>query len=130
MRAGLLLLLSAVGTVHASAQTSVAGPQPSLLWSRSERAPLHATSALAPSDSVPRNIQPTYWKEGALIGGVAGGFAGAVLSAAFCENSETAGSCAGTTVGGALVGAVLLGVPGALIGGQFPKDGSADSLPE
>jgi len=131
MRVGLLLLLSlAVGTVPAPAQTSVAGPLPSLVWSRAERGPLQATRALAPSDTVPRNIQPTYWKEGALIGGVAGAVAGALLFAAFCESSDVAGSCAGSTVGGVLVGALILGLPGALIGGQFPKGGSADSLPE
>ncbi len=129
MRGGLLLLLSlAIGTAPAVAQASVPGPLPSSLWNRPAPGPLRST--LAPADSVPRNIPPTYWKEGALIGGLTGAVALAVLVTAFCEDSETADSCGGTTVGGALVGAVLLGVPGALIGGQFPKGRSADSLPE
>ncbi|HKH82498.1 MAG TPA: hypothetical protein VKA25_02310 [Gemmatimonadales bacterium] len=69
---------------------------------------------LAKSDSV---SQPTHWKEGALAGALVGAVGGGLLSDAICEESET--SC--STVPGILLGAALLAIPGALIGGQFPK---------
>ena len=72
-------------------------------------------------DSVPREIRPTHWKEGALIGGVSLGLGLAVLADALCRSSDSGVSCGGATTGGFLLGSVIGGLTGALIGGQFLK---------
>ena len=72
-------------------------------------------------DTVPREIRPTHWKEGALIGGLSLGVGVALLADALCRSSDTGGSCGGATIGGFLLGGVIGGVSGALVGGQFPK---------
>jgi hypothetical protein len=72
-------------------------------------------------DSVRREIPPTYWKEGALIGGVVTGLGLALLIDGFGRSSDAADDCGGALAGGFLSGGVMGGVIGALIGGQFPK---------
>jgi hypothetical protein len=110
----LLLLATLVGTDSTSAQTRISGPAPSLLFD---------TAHWQVSDSVKAQIKPTYWKEGMLIGGIAGAAGGGFLGYAFCQDSEDPdANCALSSVLGALGGALLLAIPGALIGGQFPKD--------
>jgi len=77
-------------------------------------------------DTVQAQIQPTYWKEGALIGGVLGAVGGAFLGHGLCEDSEELGkNCTGSLFLGGVLGAVLLAIPGALVGGQFSKSESA-----
>jgi hypothetical protein len=110
----LLLFATLAWTGSASAQTRISGPAPSVLF---------ATASLEASDTVKAQIQPTYWKEGMLIGGIAGAIGGGFLGYGFCQDSEDPdANCGLATVLGAVGGAVLLGIPGALIGGQFPKD--------
>lgn len=112
----LITLNTAAGAQHAP--RGIAGPGPSELLGVVARGPLRQPLAL---DSVWRDIQPTHWKEGALIGGVSVGLGMAILASGFCRNSDTAGDCGGTFTLGFLAGGVLGGLVGALIGGQFPK---------
>ena len=67
-------------------------------------------------------IRPTYWEEGAIVGGVAGGVSIGFLGYVACGLSEQPGrNCLGMTLLGSLFGAALGAIPGALIGGAFPK---------
>jgi hypothetical protein len=110
-----LLLLTLGLTNTTSAQTPIPGPAASVLFT---------TAPSLPSDTVKAQIQPTYWKEGMLIGGIAGAAGGAYLGYGLCHDSETPdANCALSSVVGALGGALLLAIPSALIGGQFPKGG-------
>jgi hypothetical protein len=73
-------------------------------------------------DTTARFIRPTHWKKGAAIGGLVGAFSGLLLGRTVCGLSEEqAGGCTGTVVAMALGGALLMAIPGALIGGQFHK---------
>lgn len=67
------------------------------------------------------SIPPTYWQEGALVGGLIVGILGAGLGHGLCgyANSET--NCIPALITGGLIGATLGGTIGALIGGQFSK---------
>lgn len=120
---GLLLALLGTTTV-ASAQgaaTPLRGPAASAVLAARVVGPLHNRSLSSP-DTARTGIGRTYWKEGALVGGLAGAVGGGLLGAVVCGQSDEVGkSCTGTTLLGALVGAGLGAIPGALIGGQFPK---------
>ena len=71
---------------------------------------------------MPRQIKPTHWKEGGLVGALAVGAFGAWFGNEICRNSDdTGGGCTRAVLGGALGGGVLGFLLGALIGGQFPK---------
>jgi uncharacterized membrane protein YeaQ/YmgE (transglycosylase-associated protein family) len=71
---------------------------------------------------VVRQIRPTHWKEGGLVGALAVGAFGGWLGNEICRTSDDTGSgCTGAVLGGALGGGVLGFLIGALIGGQFPK---------
>jgi uncharacterized membrane protein YeaQ/YmgE (transglycosylase-associated protein family) len=122
----LLLLVTVAWTGSTSAQTRLSGPAASVLFDTG-----HRDRALSLPWEVPdtaKVIQPTHWKEGALIGGVLGLIPGALLGHAICENSEDPdANCTVWTILGGLGGAILLGFPGALIGGQFPKHQAADT---
>jgi uncharacterized membrane protein YeaQ/YmgE (transglycosylase-associated protein family) len=73
-------------------------------------------------DTAARFIRPTYWKKGAIIGGAVGALGGFLLGRALCDLSEEQGhSCTGTLLVGAVGGALVIAIPGALIGGQFHK---------
>jgi hypothetical protein len=87
------------------------------------RGPLTPGSLLAEqADTVPRQIKPTHWKEGGLVGALAVGAFGAWLGNEICRNADdTGGGCTRAVLGGALGGGVLGFLIGALIGGQFPK---------
>jgi hypothetical protein len=119
-----LLLICPAGAV-AQGSYGIAGPVANRL---TVRTPL--TSNLDPQwrlgqplapDSLPRDIPPTHWKEGALIGGLSVGVGLAVLADGLCS-SDSGGSCGGAATGGFLLGGLIGGVTGALIGGQFPKE--------
>ena len=92
--------------------------------------PLNPGSLLAEqADTVPRQIKPTHWKEGGLVGALAVGAFGVWLGNEICRNSDTASGCTGLALSGALGGGVLGFLIGALIGGQFPKQPSAPAEP-
>ncbi len=126
MREILLLLVSlTVWASPAAGQTSPQGPVASVLFSGAARGPLSVGWSSEPHDSVVRDIRPTYWKEGAAVGGLLGALGGALVGRAVCGMSDEFGKdCTGSTILGGVGGAVLLAIPGALIGGQFPKGGA------
>jgi hypothetical protein len=108
-----LLVTLLIWPPAALAQERIKGPAPSVLSVTPARS--SQLASLVESDSV---SQPTHWKEGAIVGGLVGAIAGGVLAYAACEQAETS-RC--STVPGIILGAALLAIPGALIGGQFPK---------
>ena len=117
-RLGFLLLLTlptAAGAQHAP--VGIAGARPSEVLGVVARGPLRQPFVL---DSVRREIRPTHWKKGALIGGAVTGVGLLLLVDGFCRSSDT--GCEGGDVPMALLaGGVIGGLVGALIGGQFPK---------
>jgi len=113
MRVVLLLLIGLTAwTSPAAGQVGPRGAAASVLVRDVAPGPLSAGWPAQARDSVVRDIRPTYWKEGALVGGLAGAVAGLVLSSA-CEM--------GCMTAAILGGGLLLVLPGALIGGQFRK---------
>jgi hypothetical protein len=125
MRETLLLLVGlAVWASPAAGQTPLPGPVASVFFRSAARGPLSVAWSSEPHDSVVRDIRPTYWKEGALVGALLGAVGGAVVGGGFCRMSDEFGKdCTASTVLGGVGGAVLLVIPGALIGGQFRKGG-------
>jgi hypothetical protein len=123
----LVLCVLVLGTRPSVAQSHGArlhGPGPSQLF-----APRPAFPAEARPDTVVKEIPPTHWKRGLLIGGAVGGAALGFLGYALCHDlRETQESCLGPTLGGAAIGAVMGGITGALIGGAFRKNAPTDSL--
>jgi len=110
----LTTLTTAAGAQHAP--TGIAGPQPSEVRGVVSRGPLRQSFA---ADSVRREIRPTQWKKGALIGGAVTGIGLVLLLDVVCA-SET--GCGGGVAPLALLsGGLLSGLVGAWIGGQFPK---------
>jgi hypothetical protein len=97
------------------------------LMEAAAKGPLQPLVLADTTDSIPRRIRPTHWKKGALIGGLAGGAALAVLVETVCSLGDCGGSA---TVNALLGGAVLGGIVGALIGGQFPKEEEEAADPE
>ena len=67
---------------------------------------------------------PTYWREGALAGGLSTGLLFAYVANGFCNDSDSNPSghgCLLPTVEGLLFGAIPGVVLGAIIGGGFHK---------
>jgi hypothetical protein len=128
VRALVLLILSVVAwSSRAAAQSPVQGPVPSVLFSCPAPGPLRSQGFIEPADTIDRDIRPTYWKEGALVGGLIGAAGGTALGLAICRNSEELGkNCAGSAVAAGLISALVLAIPGALIGGQMHKGGAAE----
>jgi hypothetical protein len=122
MRAALLVFSLATWSAPLAAQRSLQGPAPSMLFGYG---PVGGVKSLAagPSDSLKQQIRPTYWKEGALIGGALGALLGAAAGHGLCEGGDEATKhCTGALVLGGVFGAALVAIPGALIGGQFSKE--------
>jgi hypothetical protein len=93
-----------------------------VVFSNAAPGPLSTLRLIQPADSIERDIRPTYWKEGALVGGLIGLAGGALLGVVVCAQSDEVGnSCTGSAAAGALGGALILAIPGALIGGQMHK---------
>jgi hypothetical protein len=68
-----------------------------------------------------RQIKPTYWKEGGIIGAVAAGAFMTYFAGGFCAMADGNRSCTGAMIGGALIGSGVGFALGGLIGGAFPK---------
>jgi hypothetical protein len=109
-----MTLTAAAGAQHAPA--GIAGPRPSVVLGVAARGPLRQSFA---PDSVRREIRPTHWKKGALIGGVVTGLGLAVVLNGLCRDSEQ--DCGGVVPAALLAGGLFGGLVGALVGGQFPK---------
>jgi hypothetical protein len=117
----LFLLGLATSSSVLAGQSALRGPTASVLTSTTS-GPLRSAVSEERGDSVDRDIRPTHWQEGALVGGLIGAVGGTVLGLAICRNSEELGkNCAGSAVAGGLISAVVLAIPGALIGGLMPK---------
>ena len=117
MKIGFLLsIVFAAGTATAGAQQPadwIQPPAPSMLFT---------TAKVTAADTAERRVEPTHWKRGLVIGGVAGGVGLGAFLYAFCQGlNESGDSCIDTGLGGAAIGAVIGGTVGALIGGQFPQ---------
>lgn len=78
---------------------------------------------MAPPDTQPMRIKPTYWKQGALIGGAIGGLMGLLVAAAWCGDGDggTGRGCAANIALGTLVVGGTGMALGAFIGSAFPK---------
>jgi hypothetical protein len=101
-------------------------PSSSMLFGREARGPLDPPGSGQIADTARRDIRPTYWLEGALVGSAVGAVGGLLLGQFICEQSE--GQSCGVARVAAVVGtAVLVALPGALIGGQFTKGERGDS---
>lgn len=108
-----LLVASAARVPGVAAQRAMPAPHASVLFS-----PAPETAA----DST--NVHPTYWKEGALLGGIPVGLAGYLLFRGLCDQDDTPGggkNCGLAGLGGAVLGFFIGAIPGALIGGQIEK---------
>jgi hypothetical protein len=119
---GICLLALLLGAPSASAAQTASpplrGPAPSLLFGARADGPLRTGWA---ADSV-RPLSRTYVKEGAIVGGVLGAVAGGFFAMLACGLSEDSNkSCTGTVLLGGILGAPFGALPGALIGGLFPK---------
>jgi hypothetical protein len=120
--AALFLPLFLVAPFSAEAQAAQRSPSARLLMEAAARGPLPPLVLADTTDSIPRRIRPTQWRKGALIGGLAGGAAVALLTAVVCSaGSESETDCSGAPIAGFAVGVVPGAILGALIGGQFPK---------
>lgn len=112
MRAISLLLLSlfAAWPTSAAGQRPTPSPRPSLLFR------LGATE-VTPADTL--HLTPTYWKEGAIVGGSIGMAFGIYAGLEFCRYEDV--DCATGVIAGGLLFGLFAAIPGALIGGQFKK---------
>jgi hypothetical protein len=128
----LVLIIPLLRAAPGFSQASRLGPSASVLFNGPQRDLLRSMVTEAHRDTLPRQIRPTYWQEGVLIGGLLGAVGGAFLGHGLCETSEEFGkNCTGSLLLGGVLGAGLLAIPGALIGGQFPKHEDAKaSRPE
>jgi hypothetical protein len=130
MRGVVAVLTLLILPVPGAAQLPVHGPSPSVLFRYGQVGAGRSEVISAPGDTLLREIRPTYWKEGALIGGLVGAVGGALIGNGLCDLSEDSSRhCTGSLVVGGVLGAALLAIPGALIGGQFRKDTEEPATP-
>ena len=117
-----LLVATATAQTAPLAWAPLSNVSSSPLYAVPSRGPLSPGSLIGEqSDTVARQIRPTYWKEGGIVGALAAGTFLGWLAHGFCNYSESGGGCTGALVGGALGGGLIGFLTGALIGGQFPK---------
>jgi hypothetical protein len=123
MRETLLLLLSLTAW-----QTDIAAQEPAarvsapVLLSCAARGSLRFARLGEPEDTVVRQFEPTYWKEGAAVGSAVGALGGALVGLSVCRLADRPDKdCAGSALLGGFLAAVVLAIPGALIGGQIHK---------
>ena len=127
-------VLSSLSVRSATAQTgAVSWPalnrlSTSSLYTNRPTTPLSPRSLTAEApDTVPKQIRPTHWKEGGIVGAVALGAFGSWFGHEICQNVEDPNiTCTGAMIGGGLGGGGIGFLIGALIGGQFPKKSSSD----
>ena len=129
MRETLLLLLSLTPwQADIAAQEPAARVSASVLLSCAARGPLRFARLREPEDTVVRQFEPTYWKEGAAVGSAVGALSGALVGRSVCRLADRPDKdCTGSALLGGFLAAVVLAIPGALIGGQIHKseqDGS------
>lgn len=129
MRETLLLLLSLTAwRPDIAAQDPAARGFAPVFLSCATRGPLRFARLGEPEDTVVRQFEPTYWKEGAAVGGAVGALGGSLLGLSVCRLADRPDkNCTGSALLGGFLAAVVLAIPGALIGGQIHKseqDGS------
>ncbi len=112
-----LLLVMTLTTAAGAQHAPIAGPRPSQVLAVAAQGPLRQPLAI---DSVRRDIRPTHWKKGALIGGITIGLGLALSAMAWCNADSPCGE--GAVPFSFLAGGAVGGLIGALIGGQFPKE--------
>jgi hypothetical protein len=121
----LLLLDSARAQNSAITWVPLSQLQASSLYSKGPTTPLDLRPLAAEtSDTVARQIRPTHWKEGGVVGAVLLGAFGIWFGNELCQKTEAGqdNGCTAKAVAGGLIGGGGLGfLIGALIGGQFPK---------
>jgi hypothetical protein len=118
-----LLLNSAGGQAPAVTWPPLAGISASSLYTGRSPSPLDShLRSREPSDTVARQIRPTYWKEGGLVGGVASSILVGLFAQGMCAYAEgNTRNCGLSLITGALLGGGVGFGLGALVGGQFPK---------
>ena len=120
-----VITLVAATAAALPAQALRLGPSAEPAWSavpRGPTKPFDLTQAMSASTH-PRSIARTYWLEGGVIGALVLGLWAGTTSRDFCEGRA---DC--QVFIGVLSGAVGF-VPGALVGGLFPKRDGAPSPP-
>lgn len=124
----ILVLASCASTASAQQPPPwIRGPVSSVLFL--EHTPTRTERAFA--DTAAGGVRPTHWKQGLVIGGVAGAVGlGAVFYLLCGDLNENQGSCIGTGLGAAVFGAIIGGTVGALIGGQFPQHADTLAAPD
>jgi hypothetical protein len=89
--------------------------------------PARGESPLAPERAAIRTaVRRSRWREGAIVGALLFGAAGAYVGGGICGADDGAGGaasdgCTGEIIGGGLLGAVVGAVPGGVIGAQIRK---------
>ena len=117
-----LISLTAWDSTPAAGQAQPRGQGAAVLFRDVPRGPLSVDWSVVRSDTLVRDIRPTYWKEGAAVGALVGAVGGALAGWWVCGMSEEVGKdCGGAAIFSGLGGAVVLAIPGALVGGQFRK---------
>jgi hypothetical protein len=105
-------------------------PRPSIAamrYSALALGPARAESPLAPERAAIRAaVRRSRWREGAIVGALLFGAAGAYVGGGICGADDGAGGaasdgCTGEIIGGGLLGVVVGGVAGGLIGAQIRK---------
>jgi hypothetical protein len=116
----LIVLLATPATT--AAQTPIRPARVPLSVVLAVRTPGPLDGTLAAVDTVRPMSIGTYAKEGAIAGGLLGAVAGGLFAELACGLSEDPNkTCTGSFLIGGVVGAPFGALPGALIGGLFPK---------